>query len=142
MGKAKRVATAAPAMKAMKAKRVAAPAMKAMKAKRVAAAAPAMKAMKAKKVAAAAPAKTPRGGILRSIQCLPLKPRVLQVVSRLEGPGSGLEVWALGRRSLHAEVHGQDWSLEGLELHSHHQRGLQGRSSQGVAACKGPEVEA
>merc|ERR1719221_1242434 len=43
-------------MKAMKAKRVAAPAMKAMNAKRVAAAAPAMKAMKAKRVAAAAPA--------------------------------------------------------------------------------------
>merc|ERR1712013_560728 len=53
--KAKRVAAAAPAMKAMKAKRVAAaPAMKAMKAKRVAAPAPAMKAMKAKRVAAAA----------------------------------------------------------------------------------------
>merc|ERR1719225_1349446 len=52
--KAKRVAAAAPAMKAMKAKRVAAPAMKAMKAKR--GAAPAMKAMKAKRVAAAAPA--------------------------------------------------------------------------------------
>merc|ERR1712157_79845 len=53
--KAKRVA--APAMKAMKAKRVAAapPAMKAMKAKKVAAAAPAMKAMKAKRVAAVAP---------------------------------------------------------------------------------------
>merc|ERR1712087_389695 len=51
MGKAmgvKKVAAAAPAMKAMKAKRVAAaPAMKAMKAKRVAAPAPAMKAMKA-----------------------------------------------------------------------------------------------
>merc|ERR1711933_549891 len=56
--KAKRVAAAPPAMKAMKAKRVAAapPAMKAMKAKMVAAAAPAMKAMKAKRVAAAAPA--------------------------------------------------------------------------------------
>merc|ERR1712032_871462 len=55
--KAKRVAAVAPAMKAMKAKRVAAaPAMKAMKAKRVAAAAPAMKAMKAKRVAAVAPA--------------------------------------------------------------------------------------
>merc|ERR1740116_335354 len=54
--KAKRVAAVAPAMKAMKAKRVAAPAMKAMKAKRVAAVAPPMKAMKAKRVAAAAPA--------------------------------------------------------------------------------------
>merc|ERR1740123_2212929 len=54
--KAKRVAAVAPAMKAMKAKRVAAPAMKAMKAKRVAAVAPSMKAMKAKRVAAAAPA--------------------------------------------------------------------------------------
>merc|ERR1712183_558577 len=54
--KAKRVAAAAPAMKAMKAKRVAAPAMKAMKAKKVAAAAPAMKAMKAKRVAVAATA--------------------------------------------------------------------------------------
>merc|ERR1711881_743998 len=87
--KAKRVA--APAMKAMKAKRVAAapPAMKAMKAKKVAAAAPAMKAMKAKRVAAAAPA---------------MKAMKARVVGRCAGGGYIVHAWqavsllVIGRR--------------------------------------------
>merc|ERR1712187_632822 len=53
--------------------------------------------------------------------------------ARLEGLEPSVAVWPLGRGSLHAEVHGQAWGGQGLQLLDEQKRPLSVRSAQGTA---------